>query len=407
MKKILSFLIVIIIVRALSATPVRIALIRGGYISYYGDWNTIADSSINRLSVLLENVDNIDVILFPEFAFAGIDGGYTDSRPQVYFSYSPDSGFIPHPWDETSHWDSLVAKRLDTLRTMAAENNLYIWASTCCERIDGRPYSYNSLPIITPQGKITRIRRKTWYSTHEDTRDTTVHLDTLLTHSGKHIAVMTTICYENGCIPYLLEPMDPPAPLWFLPHGTWLYDMEYTTAATQRWIFYEELPGLSYFTESNLWGLVSDGWVRHDAIQISCDIFRASWGALNIANSGRINVAWEPLAWITIKDEYVVIDCDVPAVEDEPVAMKSNRPPPSDEPQIITASPKISTGPVFIFGAKNDSVSILDSSDNKIASIPADDGNAIWDGKIDARKVEPGIYYFYDGFYKCSIRIIQ
>ncbi len=400
MKRFLFCLLLFICASFVFSTPMRIAIIRGGYVSYYyGGWESVSDSSVTKLKLLLDVYDNIDIVLFPEFAFGGIDGGTTDSRPEVYFLYnSGERSFIAYPWDSLNPNDVRAADRIDTLRYIAEDNNIYIWASSCCERIAGYSYSFNSIPLISPDGKIFRIRRKTWYSTHDEVRDTTVHLDTISTISGKRVAVMTTICYENACIPSLLDPVEPPAPLWLLPHGTWLLNFEDVTAATQRWQYYDVLPELSYFSEARLWGIISDGWVRDDAVMISCDIFSDSWGALAIDNVNRDNVAWEPLAYVTVDDQYVVVDCNVPAVDELPVASEMPEPAPVPNSDYLEAYPKISTGPIFLFGVKNNTVKIFDSNDNFISEIFAENGKAIWDPLKMEKIPNPGEYTFSDGF---------
>jgi len=383
----------------------RIALIRGGYVDYYGDWSCVPDSSINRLALLFDDYSDIDMVLFPEFAFAGIDGGTVDTRPQVYFTYDSFYGFLPQPWDSLDPSDIRAAQCIDTLRYLAYENNCYIWASSCCERIHGSSYSYNSIPLISPDGRIYRIRRKTWYSSHEDARDTTVHPDTILTHSGKEVIAMTTICYENAAIPGLLDPVSHPAPLWLLPHGTWLTGFENTTAATQRWRYYSELPNLSSFSMERLWGIVMDGWVRGDATMISCDIFSSSWGALRIDNAARTSTAWEPLAWVIVAPEYVIIDCDVPATDELPTMVIRTAPPAENAKQLV-ALPEISTGPVFLFGVRGNSVNVYDPDGALVDNIAANDGKAIW--HIDSsRMVKYGEWTFDDGYGSAGILLIR
>ncbi len=408
MKTFFSFVLILLCTTTIFATPMRIAIIRGGYVSYYyGGWEHVADSSVTRLQMLLESHDNIDIVLFPEFAFGGIDGGTTGERPEVFFEYDPLNGFVPYPWDSLNPYDVRTADRIDTLRFIAEDNNIYIWASSCCERIEGHTSSFNSIPLISPDGKIYRIRRKTWYSTHETARDTTVHLDTIATRSGKRVAVMTTICYENGCLPWLLEPTEPPAPLWLLPHGTWLLHFENVTAATQRWQYCEIMPELDSFSEDWLWGIISDGWVRDDAVMLSCDIFTDSYGALAIDNVHRDNVAWEPLAWIAIEDEYVIVDCNVPAVDEIETLTKAPKKAPVPVANHLEAYPKITTGPVFLCGANGNIIKVFDEAGELVSEIAAQNGKAIWDAAAMENKPIPGEYSFDDGFSTTTVTLIK
>ncbi len=402
MRKISLTLFIVFYLAICHAAPVRILIIRGGYVSA---WDNACSESVSRLVSALDEVENIDIVLFPEFAFAGIDGGTVDSRPQVYFDYDDDLGFIPKPWDTTRTADIVAAERIDTLRYIAMDRGIYIWASSCCERIHGSSWSYNSIPIFHPSGRLDRIRRKVWYSSHEDTRDTTVHLDTLLLRCGERIAVMTTICYENGCLPGMLDPIEPPAPLWFLPHGTWLTHMEDNTAAAQLWERYETFPNIDQFSNFRLWGIVNDGWVRDDAVMISCDIFSRSWGAFRIDNVYLEPVAWEPLAWVRIHDTYVVVDCNVPDVDELPTAARIAIDIP--EPTSLVAYPKISTGPIFIFGVYGNFVSVTNPRGIPVCEIEAENGKAIFDPNRISQPIEFGEYTFDDGFGKCSAILIQ
>ncbi len=404
MRKCIFVFLIFIIISSAFSTRIRIALIRGGYVT---SWEFAAEESVRRLEDLLDNYSDIDIVLFPEFAFAGIDGGTVDTRPQVWFEYDSIEGFIPHPLHPESLYDVRTSERINYLKYLAASNNIYIWASSCCERIEGYSYSFNSIPLISRDGKIFRIRRKIWYSTHDIARDTTVHLDTITTISGERVPVMTTICYENSALPDLLDPVDPPAPLWLLPHGTWLHGFEYTTAATQRWQYYDTLPEISSFSESHLWGIVSDGWVRDDAVMISCDIFSNSWGALAIDNVARDNVAWEPLAWVDVEDEYVVIDCDVPSVDELPAISHTPSSAPASMPKHLVAYPKISTGPIFIFGAKGKTVKVFDCNNKFVAQIPVENGEAIWDPSKMDKVPDAGKYNFSDGFSTTTAKLIR
>jgi len=403
MKKLITSLLIISCSIAVWGTPMRILIIRGGYSLY--EWEIISGTSVERLCSAIAGVDNIDIVLFPEFAFAGIDGGTVDERPQVYFDYDSVLGFLPQPWDSTSENDIFAANRIDSLRFIAYYYGCYIWASSCCERIHGTSVSYNSIPIISPDGRIYRIRRKILWSLIE-TRDTTVHLDTIQTRSGKEVAVMTTICYENGNLDGLLDPVDPPAPLWLLPHGTWLFSMETTTSATQRWADYDTLPRLDSFSESHLWGIVSDGWVRDDAVMLSCDIYRDSWGAFKIDNVHRENVAWEPLAWVIVDDEYVIVDCDVPAVDEMREVYKGPKSAPAPEPDVITAYPKITTGPVFISGIQGNSVNVYNPNGELVTVLQAENSSAIWDGVEMVSQRKFGEYIFDDGFNRDNVELI-
>ncbi len=62
-KYIFVFLIFIIISSAFS-TRIRIALIRGGYVT---SWEFAAEESVRRLENLLDSYSDIDIVLFPEY----------------------------------------------------------------------------------------------------------------------------------------------------------------------------------------------------------------------------------------------------------------------------------------------------------------------------------------------------
>jgi hypothetical protein len=336
---------------------------------------------------MLEDVDDIDIILFPEFAFAGTDGG-SHLRPEVHLVWESGYGYVALPLDSTDAGDVSTAESFNRLHSIAREHQCYIWASTIGEVIDGE--NYNALPIFSPDGICYRIRRKCWYSTHVPIRDTTIHLDTISVKAGADIAVMTTICYENSALARLLDPVEPPAPLWLLPHGTWgAAGTPEMTYATQRWSEPEEI------TLLGVWAIVEDEWVRPDAVLISADIFGTEWTAMKIDNYGesRDPSAYEPLAFVQEESTYVVIDCNIPDVDDELPFRRIRKIDSSFDK--LTALPKISSGPVFIHGAKSE-IDIINQDGNIVKKLQPNKDFVVWDGIVKNAN-PPGIYKIRSG----------
>ena len=390
------FLTLVVLSSCCIAVPVRVGVIRG-YMSY--NRNTVSRDSYHRTLELAAHADGIDIILLPEFAFGGRDGTSWD-HPAVYFTWDDSLGFCPHPYDSTNANDILAATYLDSMRYIAMSETCYIWASSCGEVIDG--VNYNSIPIYLPDGKIYRIRRKCLYSSHVPTRDTTIHCDSIDTKSGGRIAVMTTICYENSALAPLLDPVEPPAPLWLLPHGTWSAagdpDMTYRT---QRWIW-----NPSKITLSGVWSIPSDGWVTGDAVLISADIYGTEWTAMGIDNYGndRDPLAYEPLAWVEEHPTYVVIDCNIPDVSDTLPVVRAR---PAREPAFdrLTALPKISTGPVFIFAAKS-VIEIYAENGDMVETLEPEPEFTVWEG-IENRRYRPGKYTIISGGEKTVVTLSE
>ncbi|MCK5832526.1 hypothetical protein KAH81_02550 [bacterium] len=372
MKKAL-FLLALIALAAI-AIPIRVVVIRGGYSSV--GWSAICEESYYRGCAVADSVDGIDIMLFPEFAFAGTDGG-SHSKPEVTFTYDSLLGYFTHPLDSTVSEDVLAAAYIDSLRYLAIDETCHIFAATCGEVIGYT--NFNTMPIFLPNGKLYRLRRKNYAGSADITRDTTIHNDTLVTKAGPNIAVMTTICYENGSYGFtaFLDPIDPPAPLWLLPHGTWSAagnpDMTYRT---QRWIW-----NPNKITLSGEWRIPTDGWVRGDAVLISADIYSRNWTAMRIDNYGE-NIdplAYEPLAWIDEHPSYVVIDINVPDIDDDGPVVRA-RPPREPFFDKLTALPKISSGTVTIEGTPSSTVEITNEAGNLVATLKTTDGCALWEG---------------------------
>ncbi|MBN2543368.1 hypothetical protein JXI42_10930 [bacterium] len=381
------------------AVHVRVVIVRG-YTSGSINWSYIAQFSYQKCAAMIEEVDGIDIILFPEFAFGGTDGG-SHYRPEVTFTYDPELGYVPHPLNPSAPEDVRTAAYIDSLRYIALSETCYVWASTCGEVIEG--INYNSLPIFWPDGKLHRIRRKCLYSSLDETRDTTIHCDSVAVKSGGAISVMTTICYENAALDGLLDPVDAPAPLWLLPHGTWsAAGNPNMTYRTQKWTWNPE--GISL---SGVWDIPRDGWVRVDATLLSCDIFSTNWTAMGIDNYGndRDPVAYEPLAWVEERPTYVIVDLHVPQIGDSiPVRFASSR---QDKPAFekLTALPEISSGPVFIFGAAGE-IEIYDENNRLVERLAPEPEHTIWEGII-GDKNPPGDYVIKSGAEEVEVKLIH
>ncbi|HHS49689.1 MAG TPA: hypothetical protein ENN07_01050 [candidate division Zixibacteria bacterium] len=385
-----ALLALIMFTASVFAVPVRVLVIRGGY-SGVG-WTNISRESYRRAIAAVESVDGIDIILFPEFAFAGIDGG-GHSRPEITFTYDEIWGYIPYPRDSTLTGDVSAAQYLDSLRYLAIAETCYIFAATCGEVIAG--VNYNTMPVFHPDGRLHRLRRKNRAGAPDIVRDTTIYNDTIATKAGPRIAVMTTICYENGSYGFtpFLDPVDPPAPLWLLPHGTWSAagnpDMTYRT---QRWIW-----NPAKITLAGQWRIPEDGWVRGDAVLISADIFSANWTAMRIDNYGEDldPLAYEPLAWVEEHSQYVVIDINVPDIDDPDPVVRAK---PAREPYFegLTALPKISSGVVTIEGAPSRTVEVYSSEGELVSTLIAEDGCALWEG-LHGQAFPPGEYTILSG----------
>jgi len=380
-------IILLVTISLCGAVPVKIGVIRGGYVG--GDWTHAAQRSVQRAVELANYASGLDIILFPEFAFAGIDGG-GHSRPEVTFTWDSVLGLVPHPRDPHDVGDSLTAYYLDTLRYIAMGETCYIWAATCGEVLGG--INYNSIPIIHPDGRIVRLRRKChWSGIHDVVRDTTIHLDTINVKAGGRVAVMTTICYENSRLARILDPTEPPAPLWLLPHGTWGgAGNEDMTAATQYWTF-DPTP----ISLSGVWSIVTDHWVRPDAVLIAVDIFSSTrWNTMRIDNYGRDPVAYEPLAWVEVHPHFVIVIANVPDVNDTlPTILPTYIPPP---PESLMVMPEISSGPVFLMGASCEKALVLSEDGDTVDWIEISDGEGVWAGATDSKNA-PGTYYIVCG----------
>lgn len=394
----LTIAILLVIVSVMSA-PVRVLVIRG-YMSY--DRNTASQSSfIKCVNALSETDGGIDIILFPEFAFGGRDGTAW-GHPAVYFEWENDSvGFRTYPYDSTNIYDRNAATYIDSLRYIAISETCYIWASSCGEIIDG--INYNTIPIFQPDGKLYRLRRKCLYSTPVVARDTTIHPDTVALKSGDTIAVMTTICYENSALAPLLDPIDPPSPLWLLPHGTWTAaGVPWMTYVTQKWVW-DPNP----ITLSGVWSIPLDGWVTYDAVLISADIYGTEWTAMGIDNYGddRDPIAYEPLAYIDERPNWVLIDCNIPGISDTLPVVRAK---PSPEPAFdrLTALPRISNfGPVFIHGTTG-TIEIYGPEGDLITTLRSDGDFVVWEAGENGANPQ-GEYTIRSGGETTTITILE
>ncbi len=376
-----SIIIVLLTITIIFAVPVRIGVIRGGFVG--GDWNHAAQLAVGRAIELVEYADGLDIILFPEFAFAGIDGG-SHTRPEVTFTWDSTLGYVPHPLDSTDPGDVSTAHYLDTLRYIAQSETCYIWAATCGEVIAG--INYNTIPIFHPDGRLVRFRRKCQPSSTDIVRDTTIYPDTVYVKYGAEIAVMTTICYENSRLDDLLDPVDPPSPLWLLPHGTWSAAGDSSMLSlTQRWSYLS-----TPISFAGIWDIVTDGWVREDAILVSVDIYNSSrFCASRINNHRKLPIAYEPLAWVDIQPYFFVVDINIPAIDDTlPILYAYTT---DFGPESLMVMPEISSGPVFIMGADCDSAIIFDNNKNIIETIEIQDGEGVWIGAVNGQN-PPGEY---------------
>ncbi len=383
-----------------SAVHVRVLVIRGNYTSV--GWSYVAQETYRRTKAACDTVSGIDIILTPEFAFAGTDGG-THYRPEVTFTWDDTWGFIPHPRDAGASEDVRTAAYLDSMRYIAIQETCHIFAATCGEVIGTT--NYNTMPIFLPNGKLYRLRRKCAYGVNDPVRDTTIHCDSLYTKAGPRIAIMTTICYENGSggIAPILDPVELPAPLWLLPHGTWsAAGTPNMTYRTQRWIW-----NSSPIDLSGVWRIPYDGWVRGDAILISADIFSTNWTAIRIDNYGdNIDpLAYEPLAQIWERPRFVVIDMNVPDVNDTFPVFHARK---MVEPEFdqLTALPQISSGHVTIGGAKGNTIEIFNDEGQLVETLIPVDGNASWEGiYLDANP--PGDYTIVSGAETAKVTLIR
>ena len=393
-------LISILFVVSAMAVPVRVLIIRGGY--YGGDWNNICQNSYHRGRAAADSVDGIDIILFPEFAFAGTDGG-SHSRPEVTFDFDDSLGFVPAPLDYMAWEDVAAACYIDSLRYLAIDETCHVWASTCGEVIG--TINYNTLPIFLPDGKLYRLRRKNRGGSADIVRDTTIHCDSIFTKAGPRIAVMTTICYENGSYGFapFLDPVEPPAPLWLLPHGTWsAAGTPNMTYRTQRWIW-----NPTKITLSGEWRIPADGWVRGDAVLISADIFSPNWTAMGIENYGEDldPLAYEPLASVEEHPTFVVVDMNIPDVDDPGPVVRAR---PAREPFFdrLTALPEISSGIVTIEGAPAAKVEIFNAENKLVEELESTNGAALWEGlREDANP--PGRYSISCGGERTSVTLAR
>ena len=146
----IKLLFALIVIPALLAVPVRVLVIRG-YDSY--DRAVVSRLSYERAVEAVSEIDGIDIILFPEFAFGGRDGTAL-GHPYIRLVWEDDSlGFVPYPGDSTRTDDLLCAAYMDSLRQIAISETCYIWASSCGENIAGT--NYNSTPILPRTGKST------------------------------------------------------------------------------------------------------------------------------------------------------------------------------------------------------------------------------------------------------------
>lgn len=397
MKK--AIIILSLIVLTAISAPVRVLVIRG-YTSYDRN-NASRLSYIKGMDALEETDGGIDIILFPEFAFGGRDGT-SWGHPAVYFEWENDSvGFRTYPVDSSNSYDMDAATYIDSLRYMAISETCYIWASSCGEVISG--INYNTTPIFHPNGRLDRLRRKCLHSTHVPARDTTIHPDTVALKSGDTIAVMTTICYENSALAPLLDPIDPPSPLWLLPHGTWsTAGYPEWTHRTQKWIWNPEPVSLS-----GVWSIYTDGWVTDDAVLISADIFGTEWTAMGIDNYGnsRDPIAYEPLAYIDERPDWVLIDCNIPGISDTLPVVRAK---PSPEPAYdrLTPLPRISNfGPVFIHGAFG-TIEIFGPEGEIVDVLRAEGDFTVWEAGENGAN-PPGEYTIRSGGETATITILE
>jgi len=384
--KIYWFSFVIILVSGLIfAVPVKVGIILGGYGT---NWDSIAIYSVNKLKELADYASGLDVILFPEFAFAGTDGG-GHSRPEVFFI--PDSifGLRVLPADSADTFDILTAHYIDTIRYIAKSETCYIWAATCGEVIGGT--NYNSMPIFGPDGKIIRIRRKCLWRVSDSTRDTTIYPDIINVKAGGRIIVMSTICYENFCLDDMLDPPGPPASLWLIPYGScWAnFGSPGNTNSTQRWTYDERPIRFSHF-----WGIVTDGWIRSDALLISTNIYGKIWAAIRLSNKDRKPFEYQPLIDVDVHDDFVVVTANVPTIDDSlPTFALLTEPIDSQD---LIAVPDISSDRVYIVNAMCEYIYIFNDNDEKVDSIKVKNKEAIWVGRRNNAN-PPGTYYIQCG----------
>ena len=351
------------------AVPVKVGLALRG---------RTPDDVLQHIVELVSYASGLDIILTGEFSFCG---GY------VKFVWdTTENSFIPLPADSTDISSIRTAKILDTLRIIACSESCYIWAATVPEHF---PVNSNSIPIINPEGKIIRIRRKIrLLGVHDVAVDTTIHLDTIAVKSGGRIAVMTTICYENTYLPDSLDPVDPPAPLWLIPHGSWAAGTEEMTVAAQRW-YYPPPETVSLYS---IWKVVRDGWVRPDAVLMSVDGRLNNWAALKISNYLKKPFEYEPIISVDIHRDFVVAVANVPTVDDSLPTLLPDFVPP--EPESLVVLPKYSSDVFVIMGAKGKIVRIFDENFNQVDSVFISGLEITW---LPKKNLKNGKYYIFDG----------
>jgi len=174
------------------------------------------------------------------------------------------------------------------------------------------------------------------------------------------------------------------------------------TYRTQRWIW-----NSSPIDLSGEWRVPTDGWVRGDAVLISADIFSANWTSIKIDNYGEGTdpLAYEPLAWVHERSTYVVIDMNIPDVDD-PYPTYRARPDFVPVFDHLTVMPEISTGPVCIDGAKGSAIEIYNSQNSLVATLTPTNGSALWEGiRFDANP--PGTYTIVSGGESAQVELIR
>ena len=136
----MRIIIVFVLICNAFAVPVKVGLALRG---------RTPDDVLQHIVELVSYASGLDIILTGEFSFCG---------GNVKFVWdTTENSFIPLPADSTDISSIRTAKILDTLRIIARSESCYIWAATVPERF---PVNSNSIPIINPEGKIIRIRRK-------------------------------------------------------------------------------------------------------------------------------------------------------------------------------------------------------------------------------------------------------
>jgi len=295
-QRILAILIIFLV--CLCFADIRVGIVR------HMTCPDTAGNTVLAITEMLESHPNLDLIIATDGALAG-----TQNRARLIFGRDEFENIIFAEAD-TSEISWEIACYLDEICSLAAIYSAIIIPGTLWE-VDSSYRVFCSAPIIGPDGRIKRIRRKAHQDRCDIAIDSTIFLDTIVTRDSSTYSYFITITNESRDIPVIYESPLEPADIWLCLESHWFAIAGHAAAEFESDLYPDYYSIRESFNEDLFTDFYRD-WLDYESpVFISeMSFFGGAFWMQNLADSLLPENHWFRMDYYEESLRYIIAGCN-------------------------------------------------------------------------------------------------